>query len=44
MQVEVTMFPGRKLDVPPAEVAELRMLGILIEDKPAEKLDVREGK
>jgi hypothetical protein len=48
MQVEVTMFPGQKLDVPPEEVTELRMLGVLVEkksaDKPAEKPAEKEGK
>jgi hypothetical protein len=47
MQVEVTMFPGRKIDVDPAELPELRMLGILVEDKntkSADKPAEKEGK
>lgn len=43
MQVEVTMFPGRKIEVDPGELTELRMLGILVEDGGTKQTE-KEGK
>jgi hypothetical protein len=43
MQVELTIWPGMKVDVDPSELPQLRALGILVEkDKPADK--EKEGK